>query len=250
MADCKPLNTPLPSNALLVSYDSYALDKDWHYYQSLIGSLMYASLSTRPDISFAVTRLSCYAANPSSDHLDYAKWILHYLQGTKSFKIWYDRASNNGLVAYADADWGEDHDDQHSTSGQIFLLAGDAVTWSSRCQPTISHSSTEVEYKAASDSCRQMAWLRTFLMELGYNMNFRTPLYVNNQGAIFLSVNPAINHCTKHVKIHYHFIREFYEAGQVDIFYVSTNNMLADALTKNVPFSKVTHFCNGIGLIC
>ena len=80
-------------------------------------------------------------------------------------------------------------------------------------------------------------------------MNFRTPLYVNNQGAIFLSVNPAINHHMKHVKIHYHFIREFYEAGHVDIFYVSTNDMLTDALTKNVPFSKVTQFCEGIRLM-
>ena len=87
-------------------------------------------------------------------------------------------------------------------------------------------------------------------MELGYDMNFRMPLYVDNQGAIFLTVNPAIDCQMKHVEICYHFIREFYEAGQVDIFYVSMDNMLADALTKNVPFSKVTHFCNGIGLMC
>ena len=75
------------------------------------------------------------------------------------------------------------------------------------------------------------------------------PLYVDIQGAIFLSVNPAIDHCMKHVEIRYHFIREFYEGGQVDIFYVSTNNMLADALTKNVSYPKVTQFCEGIGLM-
>ena len=93
-----------------------------------------------------------------------------------------------------------------------------------------------------------MTWLRTFSDELGYDMNFATPLYVDNQGAIFLSVNPVIERRTKHVEIWYHYIREYYEAGHVDIFYVSTHDMLADALTKSVPLANITKFCDGVGL--
>ncbi|EJF56279.1 hypothetical protein DICSQDRAFT_71809 [Dichomitus squalens LYAD-421 SS1] len=248
MADCKPANTPLPAGAALVKYDGLASDAERSCYQSLIGSLMYAMLGTRPDIAFAVTRLSRYSANPSPDHMKYAKYILRYLQGTRTYRIRYNGASNDGLIAYSDSDWAEDRDDRHSTSGTIFLLAGGAISWASRRQPTISLSSTEAEYKAASDTCRQMAWLRTFFDELGYDMSEPTPLCVDNQGSIFLSVNPVVERRTKHVEIWYHFVREFYEAGQVDIFYVATADMLADALTKNVPLTIVKKFCEGVGL--
>ncbi|PIL29730.1 hypothetical protein GSI_08169 [Ganoderma sinense ZZ0214-1] len=128
MADCNPSNTPHPSGAVLVSYDGTASDADWKRYQSLIGSLMYAMLGTRPDISFAITRLSRYLSNPSPDHWNYALYILRYLQGTKSFKIHYKGASNDGLVAYSDSDWAEDKDNQHSTLGMLFLMAGGAIS--------------------------------------------------------------------------------------------------------------------------
>ena len=127
-------------------------------------------------------------------------------------------------------------------------MADGAISWVSRRQPTISLSSTEAEYKAASDNCRQMAWLRTFASELGYDMNFATPLYLDNQGAIFLSVNPVVERRTKHVEVWYHYIREFYEAGHTDIYYVITSDMLADALTKNVPLAIQNKFCQGVGL--
>ena len=217
-------------------------------YQSLIGSLMFATLGTRPDISYAVTHLSRYSANPSPQHMKYAYYVLRYLQGTKSYRLRYKGATNDGLVAYSDSDWAEDRDDRHSTSGSVFLLAGGAICWASRRQPTISLSSTEAEYKAASDTCRQMTWLRTFSDELGYDMNFPTPLFLDNRGLIFLSVNPVIERRTKHVEIWYHYIREYYEAGQTEIYYVATSDQLADALTKNVPLAILTKFCVGIGL--
>ncbi|PIL22311.1 hypothetical protein GSI_14999 [Ganoderma sinense ZZ0214-1] len=199
MADCNPSNTPLPSGAVLVNYDGTASDADRKRYQSLIGSLMYAMLGTRPDISFAITRLSRYLSNPSPDHWNYALYILRYLQGTKSFKIHYKGASNDGLVAYLDSDWAEDKDDRHSTSDMLFLMAGGAISWVSR-------------------------------------------------GTIFLSVNPVVERRTKHVEVWYHFIREFYAAGHVDIFHVASADKLADALTKNVPFAGIKKFCDGVGL--
>ena len=94
------------------------------------------------------------------------------------------------------------------------MMANCVVSWASRRQPTVSLSSTEAEYKAASDTCRQLAWLRNFGGELGDNMTAPTPLCLDNQGSIFLAVNPAVDRRTKHIEIRYHFIREFYESGE------------------------------------
>ena len=249
MADCKPSRTPLPAGAVLESSEHTATDVSRQRYQSLIGSLLYAMLGTRPDIAFAVTRLSKFNANPSDAHLHYAKYVLRYLQGTKAYRLRYQGASNDGLISYSDSDWAEDRDDRHSTSGFIFLMAGAAISWASRRQPTISLSSTEAEYKAASDTCRQLVWLRTFGEELGDDMSRPTPMCLDNQGSIFLSVNPVIDRRTKHIEVRYHFIREQVELGSTEIFYVATADQLADSLTKNVPLAILSKFTQEIGLV-
>ncbi|KAL7278680.1 hypothetical protein ACG7TL_007682 [Trametes sanguinea] len=248
MADCKPSRTPLPAGAVLESSEQPepASDSFRQRYQSLIGSLLYAALGTRPDIDFAVNRLSKYNANPSDAHWHYAKYVLRYLQGTKHFRLRYDGASNDGLLVYSDSDWGEDRDNRRSTSGYVFLMAGGAISWASRRQPTVSLSSTEAEYLAASDTCRQIAWLRTFGTELGDDMSRPTPLCLDNQGSIFLGVNPVVERRTKHIDIRHHYIREQIELGKVEVFFVATKDQLADPLTKNVSFSLVEWFRKGV----
>ena len=180
--------------------------------------------------------------------MQYAKYILRYLAGTKSLCLTYNGADNAGLIAYSDSDWAEDRDDCHSTSGFVFLMANCAISWASRRQPTISHSSTEAEYKSASDCCRQMVWYRNFGEELGDDVSRPTPLCVDNQGAIYLSMNPVTDRRLKHLAYRYHYIREFYEDGEVDIFYVSTEDQLADIFTKNVPLKIVEKFRSLAGL--
>ena len=93
-----------------------------------------------------------------------------------------------------------------------------------------------------------MAWLRHFGKELGDPVVDPTPLCLDNQGCIFLAVNPAIDRRTKHIEIRYHFIREFYEANEVDIVYVATAEQIADSLTKNVPLTILTKFTKAIGM--
>lgn len=249
MADCKPARTPLPAGAEILASKQPASDSFRKRYQSLIGSLLYATLGTRPDIDFAVTRLSKYNANPNESHYNLAKYILRYLQGTKDYRLRYFGASNDGLLAYSDSDWADDRDDRHSTSGFVFLMAGGAVSWASRRQTTVSLSSTEAEYLTASDTCRQMTWLRTFGSELGDDISRPTPLCVDNQGAIYLAINPVIDRRTKHFDIRHHYVREQVDSGSVEVFYVASGEQLADALTKNVPFSILDRFRRSIGLV-
>ncbi|TFY59187.1 hypothetical protein EVJ58_g5934 [Rhodofomes roseus] len=249
MSNCKSARTPLPAGAVLEKNTDIASEIFRTRYQSIIGSIMYAMLGTRPDISFAVTRLAKFSSNPSKEHMKFAYYVLRYLQGTKELALCYDGGSNSGLIAYSDSDWAEDRDDRHSTSGFVFLMANCVVSWVSRRQPTVSLSSTEAEYKASSDCCRQMAWLRHFGEELGDNMSHPTPLCLDNQGNIFLAVNPAVDCRTKHIEIRYHYIREFYERGEMDIYFVASEDQLADALTKNVPFSGIEKFRSSVGMM-
>ena len=172
MTDCNPVGTPMAPGLKLDKTMGPKTAEDVAYmqtvpYLSAIGSLQYLATMTRPDIAYAVTRLSKYNANPSEAHMNYAKYVLRYLQGTKAYRLRYKGTSNDGLISYSDSDWAEDRDDRHSTSGFIFLMAGGAISWASRRQPTISLSSTKAEYKAASDTCCQLTWLRTFGSELG-----------------------------------------------------------------------------------
>jgi len=100
---------------------------------------------SRPDISFAVTKLAQYSHNPSDTHLAAAKHILRYLAGTKELGITYQGASNAGLLGYSDSDWAGDQDDRKSMGAHAFLLAQGAVCWSSKKQHINSLSSTEAE---------------------------------------------------------------------------------------------------------
>ena len=249
MASCKPARTPLPAGAQLVAAQAEAPAKLRLRFQSLMGSLLYACLGTRPDIAYAINRLGKYSANPSEDHLNKLFYVLRYLRGTAHYRLRYDGASNAGLAAFSDSDWAEDRDDRHSQTGFIFTMANGAISWASRRQPTVSLSSTEAEYKAASDTSRQMEWLRTFGDELGDDMSASTPMYVDNHGAIFLSENPAVDRRTKHVEVHYHFVREYRASGSMEIYYVPSEENLADALTKNVSFSVLEYFVAHSGLV-
>src|SRR6266850_3170716 len=125
MADANPHNTPLPAGAdvHLVKYDLQASVSDIKHYQSLIGSLLYIQIGTRPEISCDVSCLVQYAANPSPNHLHLAQYVLSYLVGTTDVCLCYDGAIGEGLYGYMDSSLADQADDCHSTSGYVFLLA-------------------------------------------------------------------------------------------------------------------------------
>ena len=153
------------------------------------------------------------------------------------------------LEAYSDSDYAGCPYTRRSVTGYVMLMGKGCVSWRARKQATVATSSTEAEYKAASDACRQLEWLRIFGDELGDNVTAPTPLCMDNQGAIFLAVNPVIDRRTKHIDIRYHFIREMVEKDAVKIFYVATEDQLADSLTKSVPRVILERFVVGSGLI-
>ena len=153
MANANPHNTLLPSGAdvHLIKYPGQASLSDIKHYQSLIGSLLYIQIGTRPDIAFAVSRLAQYAANPLPQHLKLAQYVLCYLAGTTDKCIRYNGATGEGLHGYSDSSLGDQTDNRHSTSGYVFLLADGAIGWSLQKQRTVAQNTTEAEYIAMAD---------------------------------------------------------------------------------------------------
>ena len=128
-------------------------------YQSVIGSLLYIMLGTRPDIAYAVTVMSQFAVNPSREHLDKALYICRYLAGTQKYALVYEGLTNKGLIAYTDSDWAADPIKWRSVTGFFFKLANGIISWLSHSQKTVALSSTEAEYMALSDCSCQAVWI-------------------------------------------------------------------------------------------
>ena len=251
MADANPARTPLPSGAdtHLIPHDRSATPQEIKYYQQIIGSLLYVQIGTRPDISFAVSRLAQYAYNPSSQHLRLAKYILAYLKGSAELKLRYDGANGEGLHGYSDSSYGDQTEDSHSTSGYVYLLGNAAISWSSRKQRTVAQSTTHAEYMALADAANQAAWYRNLLSEIGYEVSDPIPLHGDNQGAVYLALNPVTGRKSKHISIKFHAIRQYIEDGLIELIRTPSLDMLADGLTKPHAHTRLREFVTGLGLL-
>jgi hypothetical protein len=91
---------------------------------------MYLARATRPDISFAVSKLSQFTSNPIDNHWRVLERVMHYLVGTMDYRIHYSGYSVV-LEGYSDANWISDMDELYATSGYVFILGGAAVSWRS-----------------------------------------------------------------------------------------------------------------------
>src|SRR5260221_1362962 len=160
-------------------------------------------LGTCLDISFAITKLSQYSSNPGEEHWIAINQLLQYLNATKNYRLAYDRNSEyNDESGYSDSDLAGDPRDHHLISSFIFIMAGAAISWSSKKQPSVALSSTEGEYMAMTHATKEAIWIP---------LPNPTTLLVDNQGAIALASNPTFHARTKHISVHHHFICEHVE---------------------------------------
>ena len=120
MTNAKSAPTPPPSNWIPKLAEGKASPELLRSYQSIIGSLLYLMIGTRPDIAYAVIKLAQFAANPSQEHLNNAKYICCYLGGTKDYSIVYDGKTAKGIAAYTDSDWASDPITRQSVTGYFF----------------------------------------------------------------------------------------------------------------------------------
>ncbi|KAG7541464.1 Reverse transcriptase RNA-dependent DNA polymerase [Arabidopsis thaliana x Arabidopsis arenosa] len=246
MVSAKPVSTPMEENLCLSASTGPLLD-DPAEYRSVIGSLQYLQF-TRPDISFAVNRLSQYMHEPRLDHWLAAKRVLQYLSGTKSTGLFFSASSPLTVHAFSDADWAGDKDNYSSTGGYLVYVGQHLVAWSSKKQKTVARSSTEAEYKSVANTASEVLWVVSLLAELGLPPSGSPVIYCDNMGATYLSSNPVFHSRMKHVAVDFHFVRDLVQSGSLRVTHVSSHDQLADALTKPLSRSKFSAFCHKLGL--
>ena len=235
MENCKPVETPVDLSSKLVSAmeDSELFNKE--EYQSAVGSLLYLSSATRPDITFAVNNVAKFSANPTNEHWTAVKRIFRYLKGTVNYGLLYSENASPDCVGFSDADWAGDLNDRKSTSGYTFQINGAAVSWRSKKQTCVALSTAEAEYIALSAAAQEALWMRQLLTDLNVNIDEPVTIYEDNQSAIAMSKNPQFHRRSKHIDIKYHFVRDQVEKKTLTVLYCPTGSMLADLFTKGIP---------------
>lgn len=150
MSDSKLVSIPADPNSLLSLTKNESVPDINIPYREAIGSLMFLTQLTRPDISYVVNFLSRFTVCYSTEHWTALKRIFRYLQGTIDHGILYKRTEQeNSLTAYSDADYAADTESRRPTSGYVFTIAGGCISWASQRQSVVALSTTESEYIAA-----------------------------------------------------------------------------------------------------
>ncbi|GKE23978.1 ribonuclease H-like domain-containing protein, partial [Tanacetum coccineum] len=203
MVTCNPSRIPIDTESKLGADGDPVSDPT--LYRSLAGSLQYLTF-TRPDISYAVQQLFS--------------------------------SSTTDLVAYSDADWAGCPTTRRSTSGYCVFLGNNLLSWSSKCQPTLSRSSAEAEYRGVANAVVETCWLRNLLRELHTPLFSATLVYCDNVNVVYLSCNLVQLQRTKHIEIDIHFDRDLVAAGQVR----ASRYQFADIFTKGLPSDLFEEF--------
>jgi len=237
MMSCNSTKIPMEVR-LKLSKNSESQPVESHKYRSIVGSLRYL-LHTRPDLAFSVGIVSRFMESPKEEHMAAVKQILRYLKGSTGVGFTYRKSPvrNVNFVGYSDSDLAGDVDDRKSTTGVIFFLGDNPISWFSRKQKVVALSSCEAEYIAASAAACQGVWLEALRAELMEQSSQRIMLRIDNQSAISLCKNPVFHDQSKHIDTKYHYIRENVENGRIAVEHVGTSEQLADMLTK--PLSRI-----------
>ena len=192
----KSVSTPFAPHFKLSDAMSPNNEADREYmsrvpYANAIGSLMYAMVCTRPDISYAVGVVSRYMHNPEKDHWQAVKWILRYFHNTVDVGLVFEQKDSPYLVGYYDSDYAGDLDKRRSTTGYVFTIANAPVSWKSTLQSTVALSTTEAEYMTITEAAKKAICLQGLLRELGIGQEEIT-IFCDSQSAIQLAKNQVI----------------------------------------------------------
>ena len=212
---------------------------------------MWPAMQSRPDFAQAVGVLSRFCSNPGPAHVEVVKYILRYVSGTLKLGLIFDGNADtpDDVIGNTDFDFAGSKSDRKSAGGYVFMLAGAAISYSSKLQTIIALSTCEAEYVAMCEAGKEAVWLRSLLAEVGFRKRSSpVTLYADNQGSITLANNPEFHRCTKHIDVRFHWIRDAGSLRQLEIIYIPTEKMAADGLTKALPAPAFLKFRRMIGM--
>ncbi|KAJ1270390.1 hypothetical protein BS78_06G049100 [Paspalum vaginatum] len=212
MAECNPSGAPLEER-LKLSKESTADRVNSTRYRQIMGSLRYL-VHTRPDLAFAVGFVSRFMEQPTEEHDQAVKGLLRYVAGTLNYGLRYERRPGTAQI-----------------------------------QRVVALSSCEARYIAATTAATQAIWLARLLGELLGREPEAVELKVDSKSALALAKNPVFHERSNHIHIRYHFIRNCLDEGSIKASHVTTENQLADILTKALGRVKFQELRARIGMV-
>ncbi|CAI7799180.1 unnamed protein product [Closterium sp. NIES-53] len=254
----RSVKTPLPSGFQLHLDEEEGEVLEYELqcrFESMVGSLMYASVNTRPGIAFSVSQLTRVVSRPLQEHLDAAERLVRYCMATSRVGLQYSvhkqlkqkgveevstrtgapaRRGHLYLSCFTDATWASDISDATSHGGYICCVGGSPVSWKSKKQGEIAHSSTESEYMALFHGVKEVDRMRRLLEELGQEKEGPTSVFCDSQGAIAMARNAVLHGLNKHMHIKWHWVRKEVKKGTISLHYINTTKQPADFLTKRL----------------
>lgn len=249
MTDCKGANTPMVKG-FEYNKDEEIIDVP---YRELIGSLMFVSTSTRPDIAFATSYLSQFLDKPTKSLWTQAKRVLRYLKDTIDVGLQFHKSKeNNSIICYSDADWAGCNVDRKSVTGSVTLYNNNVVAWLTRKQNCVALSTAEAEYIAAATSACDLLYIKGLCKDFKCVNNIsdvKCTLLMDNRGAIELTKSYENSKRAKHIDIKMHFIKDLVDKKILDISYVSTENNLSDLFTKIMSCEKLNYIRSSLNIV-
>ena len=211
---------------------------------------MYLSSAIRPEISFAVSKLSRFMSNPDSDHWHALERVMCYLKGTMSYGIHYS-GHPAVLEGYSDSNWISDIDELYATSGYVFTIGGGAVSWRSCKQTILMRSTMEAELTALDTATVEAKWLHELLMDLPVVEKSMPAILMNcDNQTVIAKVNSTKDNAksSRHVKRRLKSIRKLRNSRVINVTYIQTDKNLADPFTKGLSRNVIEGASREMGL--
>jgi len=205
-------------------------------FRSGVGMLLYLVKHSRPDIANAVRELSKVADGATQGHWKSLIRLIKYVLDTYSYGLKMKPKRKGDLFfleGISDSEYAGDKDNRISVYGYILYFCGAPIAWKSKAGKSVTLSSTEAEYFAASKITKEIMFTKQVIESMGLELEYPMIVKVDNVGAIYLANNHSTSQRTKHIDIRTHFVREFIEEGILKIVFVKSANNDADILTKN-----------------
>ncbi|CAI7895108.1 unnamed protein product [Closterium sp. NIES-54] len=255
--------TPFPSGFKCVKgpEEESVGEEERRRFHSLVGSLMYAVVNTRPDVAFATGQLARVVQCPNEEQVAAGMRVDKYLGHTPTVGLQYSAAAQRRqkgadgvepgrffLSAFSDASYASEPEDMTSVGVFICCVGGGPTAWESKKQVDQALSSVESEYMALFRAVREIVWQRRLLAELGEEQQGPTPLYCDSQGAVALAKNSVLHGLTKHMRVKWHWTRSMVAAGEVELLYVKTTGQPADMITKRLVLQQHWKCCKLAGM--
>ena len=241
---------------------------DQRQYQQTIESLMYTAIHTHLNILFVLDWLSQYFSDSAEHHEQALKRLLQYIWSTADLEIIYRSSESQDLIEYSDSDYASDKLNQKSILNHVYILEGGSVSWASQKQKSVATSITETEYMIMFMCTKTEVWLTQILRDMKLDKYLSSNSYCvsihenethrkssllqlkrDNQAVLTLIKDVHVHERSKHIDVTYHHIWDLHQRNQIEVNFVSSQDMIADELIKSLSRQNFRDFVKQLRLV-